>query len=629
MDFSKFCKKSMATQVRRQYKGGQPPTKEASQDAWVVLLMFGTAYLPGALVAGYSLRRMKTRHQIVCMVTPDIDEITKKQLIQVYDEVVVVPYIEHATRPFKSLTQNEMYKGWIDYSFTKWNCLSLDKYRRVMFVDADIVFLVNVDELFDLKPPAACFSLPWMQPWQPKGLENPYVSANGKPVVHGEMVPASTVKKALFMKTIVGGGFLQLHVPSKEKYKNILALLESTPVYGENHLVTSGADEQLIADYETTDWTTIDPRYAAMPGKEKWESTDIKAYHYFHTKPWEMSADEWPDLVFWWKVADQLVKAIPDLASVFYPTETTTLDVALAEYKLMNEIRKIISTELKTSQQPPEKFIQMANEAVTPWLSENSISLKKQLSWSKLFSTDKSTEYLLRSGISDLFKKVQLTDPSRLADTIIGKVRLRLEHIPLHTSHKPSCSEGVLRYGGHVHFDMTERDRIIANKSCMSALHIKLFYATAPLIGKPLISKKEAEKLASLYDITGEAFTSSQHAHFFGEDKWVYSSPYDFEEPAGSYGNFFKLSPAELKRGWFVYLPAGPSAAAAAATRALEVIEQISFVICPSNSLTAASILRSHPNSIESSVYTEYILFAIHVPKELKPDVTKEMSSFD
>jgi len=615
---------------RRQYKGGQPPTKEASQDAWVVLLMIGTAYLPGVLVAGYSLRRMKTRHQIVCMVTPDIDENTKQQLFQVYDEVVVVPYIEHATRPFKTLTQNEMYKGWIDRSFTKWNCLNLVKYRRVILVDADIVFLVNVDELFDLKAPAACFSLPWMQPWSPKGLENPYVSANGNPVVHGETVPASTVKKALLMKTSVGGGFLQLHVPRKETYQGLLSLLGSVSVYGADHLTTSGADEQLIADYTTSDWTNIDPRYAAMPGKDKWVSTDIKAYHYFHTKPWDLSVEEWPDLACWWKVADQLAKAVPDLSSVFHPKETSTLDAALADYKLMNEIRKMIFTELKTRSYTAEDIMQTIDEATTPWITENAKAVSAKAvsakAWSSLFTTDNSNDYLLKSGLSDLFKKMQIPYPASLADAIKERVKTRLGHRPVVTSHKPDCSKGVIKYGGHVNFDMTDRDQVIADKSCMTAVHIKLFYATAPLIGKPLISKKGAEKLASLYDISGEALTTSQHAHFFGEKKWVFSSPFMFEEPAGSCGNFFKLGPAELKRGWFVYLPAGPTEAAAAATRALEAIEQVSFVVCPINSLTAASILRSNPDSVESSS-PKYILFAIHVPEKIKSEVFETMKS--
>ena len=624
-----------ASSQRRQYKGGQPPTKEASQDAWVVLLMIGTAYLPGALVAGYSLRRMKTRHQIVCMVTPDIDETTKHQLIQVYDEVVVVPYIEHATRPFKTLTQNEMYKGWIDRSFTKWNCLSLVKYRRVMLVDADIVFLVNVDELFDLKPPAACFSLPWMKPWQPQGLENPYVGAGGKPVVHGETVPADTVKKALLMKTSVGGGFLQLHIPSMTAYQGVLSLLDVSPVYGANHLTTSGADEQLIADYVTSDWTNIDPRYAAMPGKDKWVSTDIKAYHYFHTKPWELSVEEWPDLACWWRVADQLIKAAPDTAPVFRPTETTPLDAALADYRLMGEIRKMIMAELKSvtpknrAAHTAEALVHMVDGALTPWLSENSISANLswllQRTWSSLFTADNSNGYLLKSGVSDLFKKLQISNPARLSDAIKEKVKARVENRPVKTNHRPDCGGGIIRYGGHVNFEMTGRDQAIADKSCMSAVHIKLFYATAPLLCTPLIPKKDAIKLAALFDITGEAFASSQQAHFFGEKDWVFSSPYDFEEPAGSCGNFFKLGPAELKRGWFIYLPAGPTAAAAAATRALEAIEQISFVVCPINSLTAASVLRSHANSLESRSLSEFILFAIHVPETKKSEVVRAM----
>ena len=45
--------------------------------------------------------------------------------------------------------------------FTKWNCLTLAEYDKIVCVDADVAFQTNADDLFDLPAPAGTFDNPW------------------------------------------------------------------------------------------------------------------------------------------------------------------------------------------------------------------------------------------------------------------------------------------------------------------------------------------------------------------------------------------------------------------------------------------------------------------------------------
>ncbi|EDO41592.1 predicted protein, partial [Nematostella vectensis] len=117
--------------------------------AWVTLVMLGDGYAAGALAVAQSLRMVQTKYDLVCMVTPDVTHPTRRHLCVMYDHVIEVPYIQHRCRKLWSEKQSRMYDDWIEFSFTKWNCLNLVQYERVMFIDADMVVKVNSDDLFE------------------------------------------------------------------------------------------------------------------------------------------------------------------------------------------------------------------------------------------------------------------------------------------------------------------------------------------------------------------------------------------------------------------------------------------------------------------------------------------------
>jgi len=123
--------------------------------AYVTLVMIGDEYIPGACVLAYSLKLVHVKADLVVMVTPDVSEKGRAILASIFDKVLEVPYIEaksHQKR-WGRFTDQGMYQ-WIDKSFTKFNCINLTQYDRIVMFDADMLALRNPDNLFDMAPPA-------------------------------------------------------------------------------------------------------------------------------------------------------------------------------------------------------------------------------------------------------------------------------------------------------------------------------------------------------------------------------------------------------------------------------------------------------------------------------------------
>lgn len=126
--------------------------------AYVTLVMLGDHYVPGAVALAKSLLRTGTCHDLVCMVTKDVSESAIQSLSQVYDTIIVVEYLHMKCPSMMTKRQNEIYGNWIEYSFTKWQCLALGQYDKILYLDADHLVLKNIDHLFELKAPAMCFT---------------------------------------------------------------------------------------------------------------------------------------------------------------------------------------------------------------------------------------------------------------------------------------------------------------------------------------------------------------------------------------------------------------------------------------------------------------------------------------
>ena len=339
------------------------------KEVWIMLVMINDSYIPGAIAVAESLRQVNTSKGIVCMITPDISASARHALSIVCDQVIEVSYIQHTVKIFTSIKQKELYNAWIDKSFTKWACLSLIQFTKVIMVDVDMIFTTNCDELFDLGAPAACFSLPWAYPYQDRGgIYNPYIKSNSewerkKDIPHGSQISYKLIESSLYKKTFVSNGFITILEPSIDDYNLLLSLIYKFPIYGKLFQSTGGPDEtslSLLYILKKQNMTHIHQKFAAIPWKPKWVS-ELRAIHYLGgTKPWNMNIDEWPDLQNWWDIAKLASLRDPLIKQIMFPTafslndleiETTNivsldskskeiydLDMAVAELRLTNDI---------------------------------------------------------------------------------------------------------------------------------------------------------------------------------------------------------------------------------------------------------------------------------------------------
>lgn len=621
---------------RRTYKGGRvAPDPNPPKCAWVVLVMIGKAYAPGALVVAQSLRAMKTKHDLVCMVTDDVPPETRAQLRgtaqnPIYDHVVEVPYVAQRTRPFESKKQAEMYGGWIDRGFTKWNCLKLTQYDRVILVDADVAAVTNCDDLFELRPPAACYSYPWAYPWQVRGgLTNPYLKCEpGREgscdLPHGTRVPARQIEEALRTGSFVGWGAMVLLEPNAANYKAFLAMIHADAVFGEKYNAISTADEISIAAFyarKAGGWTHIHQRYLAIPWKRGWVSRDIRAYHYHGRKPWDMEPDEWPDLAEWWKVAKRLVAEHPDLRPMFYPeiASVTPLDADAAQLRVTNDLRAMIVGRVLERERERGRHRgkgtawRVANAILGHWLmalvNSEAGGVHAAPDWARVYRRSTLEDGFNNTLAGDLLAEKVAASPGEagaMINAMLGLVEGRLNRIPRPTGSSPACTDEALTYGSHFTVPVTPRvKQLAALGGCEKAAAAVVRHAVVLGEQQGCIRQAHADHLYAKCGVRNEAFASPLDARLFGKEGAVYFSAFpDTDAAFGSSGNFFAVdSPFNLHPGnWLVHPPpAGEvvlrAARAVAGSMSLDVPRTV-FFLAPDGggaSSAACEILRDSP----------------------------------
>ncbi|KAF1972049.1 nucleotide-diphospho-sugar transferase [Bimuria novae-zelandiae CBS 107.79] len=121
------------------------------EDVYCTLLM-SDSYLPGAAVLAHSLRDAGTKNKLAVLVTLDMlsaDTIT--ELKSLYDYVIPVDRIRNPNPANLYL----MGRPDLLYAFTKIALWRQTRFRKIVYLDADVVALRALDELFDIEAPFA------------------------------------------------------------------------------------------------------------------------------------------------------------------------------------------------------------------------------------------------------------------------------------------------------------------------------------------------------------------------------------------------------------------------------------------------------------------------------------------
>ncbi|XP_036144811.1 titin isoform X1 [Monomorium pharaonis] len=124
--------------------------------AWVTLAT-NDAYSLGALVLAHSLRRVGTKYELACLVTPGVTATMREKLAAVFSFVQEVNVLDSKDEANLAL----LARPELGITFTKLHCWRLTQYEKCVFVDADALVVRNCDELFEREELSAAPDVGW------------------------------------------------------------------------------------------------------------------------------------------------------------------------------------------------------------------------------------------------------------------------------------------------------------------------------------------------------------------------------------------------------------------------------------------------------------------------------------
>ena len=289
--------------------------------SWVFVVWGRPKYLVGAIAGAASLRQVKTVHRITLVYADmDVDVDIFRNLLKkhggLFDEIVEQPLLRFKVNELRTKKQRELYGGeFSETANTKWQCLCLEKYQKIMYVDSDIMFQRNCDFLFSLQAPAATFSSPFSETFSKGGFRNNY----GR-LKQGAQIPAASIRDGLRDGAVAAGSLVLLE-PSKTVQAEHIAWMHGKEPYGHPGCF-SAIDEQALCEFYTdrgAQWTHIDPIYQAIPWKANWVPgrnvlKDAFGLHFYHDRPFETGKGTgWPDTKIFWAMWHRFALEHPKL----------------------------------------------------------------------------------------------------------------------------------------------------------------------------------------------------------------------------------------------------------------------------------------------------------------------------
>lgn len=297
--------------------------QQTSRYSYVFSVFKNSQYLLAALAAAWSLKQSGTREDVVLLVT-DISEDMIDLGKYVFDRIYSAPYLKLCCKPLRTEKQRKRYESWMDVSCTKWNCLNLVEYEKIIYLDADIVVLRNIDHLFQLSAPAGTFSSPQARGYCLKGgMYNPYLSLREGDDVKSEMIDEGLSGKNGASFTVIGTSVVLK--PDSKHFSELLSMLAK---YGKNNAFgypscNSGIDEQVLAHFysrflpeitgQVFQWKYVSQSSGWIPWHPEWLRKDEvpSVIHYFGQKFWEMKREDWLDLDPLWVTIQGLISHVP------------------------------------------------------------------------------------------------------------------------------------------------------------------------------------------------------------------------------------------------------------------------------------------------------------------------------
>ena len=263
-------------------------------NAWVTLLT-KPGYLPGVRTLRASLERSGSAYPLVVMVTEDIDADARQLLLDDGCRLVDVQPLRLAQDSGDGYANARFAEVW-----TKLAVWRLTQYERVVFLDADMLVLRNMDELFALELADGTIAACHACRCNPNRI--PSYPASWTPEICGY-----TNDRDATADDYLNGGLLVLTPDEKvfEDFLHRLAEVEDLSRY-------PFAEQDFLNEYYLHRWQPLPYVYNALKTlafqhPTLWALEDVKNIHFIIDKPWErvlQPGDRYFELHrLWWDVA--------------------------------------------------------------------------------------------------------------------------------------------------------------------------------------------------------------------------------------------------------------------------------------------------------------------------------------
>jgi lipopolysaccharide biosynthesis glycosyltransferase len=260
-----YCRRGKSLMTRS--TAGHPDDPE---NAWITMMTTDN-YVDGVIVLAYSLLRAGSKYRLLVMLTPTVTDGARTRLARL-DNCQLVD-VNAITPPPGKTNYAFPYFG---ESWTKLTIWKFEQYRRLVWLDADMLAVRNMDELFDIEV-------------DPKSIAAvPQCACNG---MRFESFPAYFKPENCIYHGLPGhlrlfnAGLLVI-TPSTRLYDEFVNALHELDLSRQHF-----AEQDMLNGYFADRWHALDYSYNATIGisrahPEIWSLDTVKNIHYAGEKPW-------------------------------------------------------------------------------------------------------------------------------------------------------------------------------------------------------------------------------------------------------------------------------------------------------------------------------------------------------
>jgi inositol 3-alpha-galactosyltransferase len=266
--------------------------------AWVTLLT-KTSYLAGAVLLAHSLHKHHSRYPLLILITPDFPSTLLSSLER---EAALTNSKIHLIEHLRPKQKFDLIDSRFDDTWTKLMVFSLVDCEKLVFLDADMLVLRNMDELFDVDMPrddwisavhsCVCntdrdtwaFGVGKKEPCAFEKLMHPDALTKPREVPRAQEIKSGKGKTthALF------NSGLFIFTPSQELWNKMLQFFYTTPLLTKMLF----ADQDFLAEFFMDKWAPLGYQYNATKSmrwwhKDMWRDDEVRNFHFIVEKPWK------------------------------------------------------------------------------------------------------------------------------------------------------------------------------------------------------------------------------------------------------------------------------------------------------------------------------------------------------